>query len=65
MAVRRTSAYPPARLYEAILYLRRLGHRVSCHNRRRGLHRLDNAILTEEALLKRAMDAFRPRLSSR
>ncbi len=52
-------AYPPARLYEAIVHLRRLGHMVSCHSRRHRLHRLDDAILTEEALLERAMGAFR------
>jgi hypothetical protein len=65
MAARRPTAYPPARLYEAILHLRRLGHRVSCHDRRQGLHRLDDAILTDEALLVRATDAFRPKLSCR
>lgn len=55
-------SYPPARLYEAILHLRRLGHVVNCHDRRRRLHRLDDAILTEDALLERAMGAFRPKL---
>lgn len=56
------AAYPPARLYEAILHLRRLGHAVSSHDRRRRLHRVDDAILTEEALLERAMRAFRPKV---
>ena len=58
----RREPYPPARLYEAILHLRRLGHAVSCHSQRRRLHRLDGAILTEDALLERAMRAFRPKL---
>ncbi|HYG90183.1 MAG TPA: hypothetical protein VD978_28455 [Azospirillum sp.] len=61
MAARRVT-YPPARLYEAILHLRQLGHVVSCHNRRRRLHRLDDAILTEDALMERAMGAFRRKL---
>ena len=60
MTLRRTP-YPPARLYEAVLHLRKLGHEVRCHDRRRRLHRLDDSVLTEDALLERAMRTFRPK----
>lgn len=64
MALRRTT-YPPARLYEAVLHLRKLGHDVRCHDRRRRLHWLDDAVLSEAALLERAMCSFRPKAYGR
>ncbi|WP_431858243.1 hypothetical protein [Azospirillum sp.] len=64
MSLRRT-AYPPARLYEAVLHLRKLGHEVRCHDRRRRLHWLDDTVLTEDALLERAMSSFRPKAHGR
>ena len=50
---------PPSRLYEAILHLRRLGHRVEKCEGRRGRHRLDGAEITDAALLELAMTRIR------
>ncbi|WP_434624693.1 hypothetical protein [Azospirillum sp. B2RO_4] len=50
---------PAARLYEAILHLRRLGHRVEKCEGRRGRHRLDGAEITDAALLELAMTRVR------
>jgi len=55
----RPSAEPPTRLYEAILHLRRLGHRVEKCEGRRGRHRLDGAEITDAALLELAMTRVR------
>lgn len=50
---------PATRLYEAILHLRRLGHRVEKCEGRRGRHRLDGAEITDAALLELAMTRVR------
>ncbi|PWC81373.1 hypothetical protein TSH100_27215 [Azospirillum sp. TSH100] len=55
----RPTAEPPTRLYEAILHLRRLGHRVEKCEGRRGRHRLDGAEITDAALLELAMTRIR------
>ncbi|MBP2303375.1 hypothetical protein [Azospirillum picis] len=55
----RPAMEPATRLYEAILHLRRLGHRVEkCQGRRRR-HRLDGAEITDAALLELAMTRVR------
>ncbi|WP_042446732.1 hypothetical protein [Azospirillum sp. B510] len=48
-----------ARLYEAILHLRRLGHRVEKCEGRRGRHRLDGAEIADAALVELAMTRVR------
>ncbi|ANC92842.1 hypothetical protein A6A40_13690 [Azospirillum humicireducens] len=50
---------PATRLYEAILHLRRLGHRVEKCEGRRGRHRLDGAEIADAALLELAMTRVR------
>lgn len=55
----RPTAEPATRLYEAILHLRRLGHRVEKCEGRRGRHRLDGAEIADAALLELAMTRVR------
>ncbi|MBF5095368.1 hypothetical protein F1643_13860 [Azospirillum sp. INR13] len=55
----RPAAEPATRLYEAILHLRRLGHRVEKCEGRRGRHRLDGAEIADAALLELAMTRVR------
>ncbi|MBP2228434.1 hypothetical protein J2847_001725 [Azospirillum agricola] len=60
---RRTLAEEPARLYEAILHLRRLGHQVrrhpGPHEKGAARHLLDGAPVSDSALLELAMTRFR------
>ncbi|MBY6263822.1 hypothetical protein EI613_18145 [Azospirillum sp. 412522] len=58
MTIRPTNE-PALRLYEAILHLRRLGHRVEKCEGRRGRHRLDGAEIADAALLELAMTRVR------
>ncbi|MBK1839515.1 hypothetical protein JHL17_19060 [Azospirillum sp. YIM B02556] len=55
----RSTNEPATRLYEAILHLRRLGHRVEKCEGRRGRHRLDGAEIADAALLELAMTRVR------
>ncbi|MGF7174095.1 hypothetical protein [Azospirillum doebereinerae] len=50
---------PPARLYEAILHLRRLGHQVRKHENGARQHVLDGAVVSEAMLMELAMTRFR------
>jgi hypothetical protein len=50
-------AYPPPRVYRAVLVLRRQGRRVENYCRDRRLHALDNAILDEAGLVAMAAAA--------
>lgn len=59
MSAHRPTVEPPPRLYEAILHLRRLGHRVEKCEGRRGRHRLDGAEIADAALLELAMTRVR------
>ncbi|ALG74988.1 hypothetical protein VY88_25865 [Azospirillum thiophilum] len=59
MSTHRPTAEPATRLYEAILHLRRLGHRVEKCEGRRGRHRLDGAEIADAALLELAMTRVR------
>lgn len=47
----RRETYPSARVYRAVLALRRQGRRVENYCRDRRLHVLDNAIFEERALV--------------
>lgn len=59
MSAHRPTIEPATRLYEAILHLRRLGHRVEKCEGRRGRHRLDGAEIADAALLELAMTRVR------
>ncbi len=60
---RRASTGEPARLYEAILHLRRLGHQVrrhpGPHEKGAARHLLDGAPVSDAVLLELAMTRFR------